>query len=62
MGQLGSYNYALTNGCNIYSWVDSYSTSGRYFDGLIDQAALWNRVLTAEEITTLYNGGNGLRL
>lgn len=62
MGQLGSYNYALTNGCNIYIGVDSYSTTGRYFDGLIDQAALWNRVLTAEEITKLYNGGNGLRL
>ncbi len=38
------------------SYVDSSST----WDGLINQAALWKRVLTSGERTTLYNAGNGL--
>lgn len=33
---------------------------GNYHDGLIDQVTVWKRVLTAGEITTLYNSGNGL--
>jgi hypothetical protein len=28
--------------------------------GDIDEAALWSRVLTADEITELYNSGNGI--
>ncbi len=31
-----------------------------YWDGLIDEVSFWKRVLTAGEITTLYNGGAGL--
>jgi hypothetical protein len=31
-----------------------------YWDGLIDEVGFWKRVLTADERTTLYNGGNGL--
>jgi hypothetical protein len=31
-----------------------------YFDGLIDEVGLWSRALTADEITSLYNSGNGL--
>lgn len=30
------------------------------FDGLIDEFGIWNRVLTADEITALYNSGAGL--
>ncbi len=30
-----------------------------YFYGLIDETAIWNRVLTPSEITELYNAGNG---
>lgn len=29
------------------------------FDGLIDEVAIWKRVITAAEITDLYNGGSG---
>lgn len=29
-------------------------------DGIMDEVAYWNRVLTAGEVTTLYNGGVGL--
>lgn len=31
----------------------------RYWDGLIDEAGIWNRVLTAAEISYLYNAGVG---
>lgn len=31
-----------------------------FFDGLIDQVGVWKRVLTSDERTALYNGGNGL--
>jgi hypothetical protein len=30
-----------------------------YFDGLMDQVGIWKRKLTSDEITYLYNGGNG---
>jgi hypothetical protein len=30
------------------------------FDGRIDGFGFWNRLLTSDELTTLYNGGNGL--
>lgn len=31
-----------------------------FWDGLIDEAGFWKRVLTSDERTALYNGGNGL--
>lgn len=30
-----------------------------FYKGIIDEPAVWNRVLTATEITELYNSGNG---
>ncbi len=36
--------------------------SSRYWDGMIDEAAIWNRTLNDSEITQLYNSGNGLSL
>lgn len=36
------------------------SYSGFYFDGRIDEVALWNRLLTQEDVTALYNNGEGL--
>ena len=32
------------------------------FNGTIDDSAVWNRTLTSQEITALYNSGNGLPL
>ena len=34
-------------------------SASAYFYGLIDETAIWNRVLTPSEITELYNAGNG---
>lgn len=33
-----------------------------FFDGIMDEVGVWNRVLTADEIVSLYNGGSGLTL
>jgi hypothetical protein len=30
-----------------------------YFDGLIDECGIWSRALTSDEVTSLYNSGNG---
>lgn len=42
----------------------TYTNGGYYtfqeFDGDIDEMGIWNRVLSAAEITQLYNGGAGL--
>ena len=35
------------------------ATPSTYHDGLLDNVYFWKRVLTADEITALYNGGNG---
>src|SRR5204863_3232754 len=32
---------------------------GRYWNGLVDDVAIWNRVLTEPEISALYAGGAG---
>ena len=38
-----------------------YATSKRHFDGLIDEVAIWDRALTEDEITALYNSGTGVQ-
>lgn len=40
--------------------VGSSPSQSLYWDGLIDQVAIWRRVLTSDERTSLYNSGNGL--
>ena len=39
--------------------IGAFSTSADYFDGLIDEVSMWNRVLSDDEITALYNAGAG---
>lgn len=42
-------------------YVGARATSpAAYLTGLVDELGLWSRVLTASEITQLYNGGSGL--
>lgn len=36
-------------------------TAGRLWSGDIDEPGVWNRALTAAEVTSLYNGGSGLQ-
>ena len=41
-------------------YVGGQSAGGASIDGAIDEVGVWLRVLTAEEITKLYNGGIGI--
>lgn len=36
------------------------AASNKCFNGKIDQVAIWSKALTTDEISTLYNSGNGL--
>jgi len=44
----------FTIGAGFYN-----SSRGNYFDGLIDEMGLWSKVLSSEEVTSLYNSGDG---
>ena len=48
-----------TEGSYLYAGWRKASTQS-YYDGLTDEIGLWNRTLTQEEITLLYNEGEGL--
>lgn len=54
-GALGN----ATSGLVIGDDVDLFANFKKW-NGLIDQVSIWNRVLSTEEITQLYNSGNGL--
>ena len=63
---VGTYTLTDANTSNGNIAIGSIpgASNGDYFDGLLDDAAIWNRVLTQEEITALYSstsvnsGGN----
>lgn len=55
------YNGALTGTSTLAFYYGRYkSGDGRYFDGKVDEAGIWSRVLSGAEITSLYNSGTGL--
>ena len=47
---------AVFLGQNIYGFIDGPP------NGLVDSVGIWNRVLTDQEISILYNSGNGLEI
>ena len=59
-----SSNLNFTNGRitigNARLWNGDY-LAHRWFRGKIDEAAIWDRALTAVEISILYNNGNGIQ-
>ena len=40
-------------------WIGRYRRFTQYFSGDIDEVAIWNRVLSTDEITGLHNNGAG---
>lgn len=54
-----SYSGGSYNSTNDFT-VGSNHSPGQYWDGLIDELTIWKRVVTADEKTSLYNGGTGL--
>lgn len=57
----GSYSPA-TNGFNkVFMGVTITATSYYgYFTGVVDEVGIWNRALTSDEASALYNAGSGL--
>jgi hypothetical protein len=51
------YNRPTTFKLGAYTNTDGTPT--QFFNGQIDSFNAWNRVLTAAEVTELYNSGNG---
>lgn len=54
-----STSAGVNNGTGTFQ-IGAMSFANVYWDGLIDECSFWKRVLTADERTALYNGGNGL--
>jgi len=55
------YNLAYGTGSDGYFRIGARgSLPGQFFNGSIDEVGIWNRALTAAEVSTLYNSGNAL--
>ena len=58
----GSDNISSADRFSIGQEYDgSGSTASDFFDGKIDEVAIWNVALNAADVTSLYNSGNGLK-
>ena len=68
--QLRFYKNATADGSNPFSYSSTFNAgityrigcvgASGYQDGIIDEVGVWTRVLSATEITELYNSGAGL--
>ncbi len=58
-GQGYSIDSTLVASDTLRIGVSQNPTNARFFDGLIDEVAIWNRVLTEDERAFLYNNGAG---
>lgn len=56
----GSSGTVGTMGVNANMFLGSKHGTTGFFDGLMDEVSIWNRVLTQAEVTTLYNSGKGV--
>lgn len=57
-GSSGLDETMTAGSANLY--VGRYSqTDAQWYDGLMDEVGIWNRILSGPEITELYNSGTG---
>lgn len=60
----GAFDSTTNAGVTVADGTQAFeigrTNASLHFDGLIAQVAVWKRVLTASEVTALYNSGNGL--
>ena len=63
-GQEATWSSGTNTSVNRFSigqeW-DSATIASDFFDGKIDEVAIWNVALSAADVTALYNSGNGLK-
>ena len=64
-GQESTWSSGTNTSVNKFSIGQEYdgtgSTATDFFDGKIDEVAIWNVALSAADVTALYNSGNGLK-
>jgi hypothetical protein len=65
-GQEGTWSNGTNSSVNRFSIGQEWDGSGTakasdFFDGKIDEVAVWNVALSAADVTALYNSGNGLK-
>jgi len=64
-GQEGTWSNGTNSSVNKFSIGQEYDGTGSsatdFFDGKIDEVAIWNVALSAADVTALYNSGNGLK-
>jgi hypothetical protein len=58
--QTGAVDNSIINGTAPFR-VGTFSITGNFFDGIIDEVSAYNRALTDSEIDALYNSGDGRR-
>lgn len=57
---LSGFPTSLINSTSPFT-IGSNADPSAFFDGVIDEVGAWSKVLTAEEVTNLYNGGTALQ-
>jgi len=64
-GQEATWSNGSNTSVNKFSIGQEYdgtgSTATDFFDGKIDEVAIWNVALSAADVTALYNSGDGLK-
>lgn len=56
----GTYSISWTDGAGTAdAWIGSFLGSSNFFGGIIDEVGIWDRELSASEVTELYNSGAG---
>ena len=51
---------AITNPTNGFHLGKKYTSSGDYFNGLVDEVTFWNTEITSANEATIYNSGSGI--
>ena len=54
-----AYTFGSNDGAGAFN-IGAYLSNQMFFNGRIDEVAIWKRVPTTAERTEIYNGGNGL--
>ena len=58
----GSHNLTNTGTSETYLYVGQNTAGQDYWNGVMDELSIWNRVLTSDEISAIYNAGTGIIL
>jgi len=57
----GDYSYSIYTGSYDLGMGNRLTDYARDYDGVIDEVGIWNTVLDSDDVTELYNNGDGLQ-